>query len=84
MEKPGVRQLVYFWFPMRGRVLTTLYGVKIANFWDTMTKQRIDGALIRVITPVYQNETMAEAEGRRQSLRGKSYPSWINIFRNDR
>ena len=36
----------------------------IANFWDAMTRQRTDGALVRVITPVYQNETMEEAEGR--------------------
>ena len=64
MEKSGVRELVYFWFPMRGRVLTTLYGVKIANFWDAMTRQRTDGALVRVITPVYQNEKVEEAETR--------------------
>jgi len=64
MEKSGVRELVYFWFPMRGRVLTKLYEVKVANFWDAMTKQRTDGALVRLITPVYQNETMAEAETR--------------------
>jgi len=64
MEKPGARELVYFWFPMRGRVLTTLYGVKIANFWDAMTRQRTDGALVRVITPVYEKETIEEAEAR--------------------
>jgi len=64
MEKPGVKELVYFWFPMRGRVLTKLSEVKIANFWDSLTKQRTDGALVRVITPVYKNEEMAEAEAR--------------------
>ena len=64
MEKPGVKELVYFWFPMRGRVLTKLYEVKLANFWDAMTKQRTDGALVRVITPVYKNESMGEAEER--------------------
>jgi exosortase D (VPLPA-CTERM-specific) len=64
MEKPGVKELVYFWFPMRGRVLTKLWEVKVANFWDALTKQRTDGALVRVITPVYQNEKIEEAEGR--------------------
>jgi hypothetical protein len=40
--------------------------VKVANFWDAMTRQRTDGALVRVITPVYGNERIeeAEAEGR--------------------
>jgi len=64
MEKPGTRELVYFWFPMRGRVLTTLYGVKLANFWDAMTRQRTDGALVRVMTQIDEKETMAEAESR--------------------
>ena len=64
MEKSGMRELVYFWFPMRGRVLTKLYEVKVANFWDAMTRQRTDGALVRVITPVYKNESMGEAEER--------------------
>jgi EpsI family protein len=64
MEKPGVKELVYFWFPMRGRVLTKLWEVKVANFWDALTKQRTDGALVRVITPVYRNEEMSEAEER--------------------
>ena len=64
MEKSGVRELVYFWFPMRGRVITKLWEVKVANFWDAMTRQRTDGALVRVITPVYKNESIGEAEER--------------------
>jgi EpsI family protein len=64
MEKAGTKQLVYFWFPMRGRILTTLYQVKIYNFWDALTRQRTDGALVRVITPVYGNEKVEDADAR--------------------
>ncbi|MBW2572281.1 MAG: VPLPA-CTERM-specific exosortase XrtD, partial [Deltaproteobacteria bacterium] len=53
------RQLSYYWFPVRGRVLKNAYQLKIYNFWDALTQQRTDGALVRVITSVYGNETLA-------------------------
>jgi EpsI family protein len=68
MEKNGVRQLVYFWFPQRGRVLTNLYQIKVYNFCDALTRQRTDGALVRVITPVYDNEEAEVAEARLQGF----------------
>jgi EpsI family protein len=40
--------------------------VKFYNFWDAITKQRTDGALIRLITPVYETESLADAEARLQ------------------
>jgi exosortase D (VPLPA-CTERM-specific) len=67
MIKPGANQLVYFWFPTRGRILTNAYQLKIYTFWDALTRQRTDGALVRLITPVYPNEQFQDAEAR---LRG--------------
>jgi EpsI family protein len=67
MIKPEANELVYFWFPTRGRILTNLYQLKIYTFWDALTRQRTDGALVRIITPIYQNEQMHDAEER---LRG--------------
>lgn len=72
MEKNGVRQLVYYWFPQRGRNLTSLYQVKFFNFWDALTRQRTDGALVRVITPVYRNERTEDAERRLQAFSGQT------------
>jgi EpsI family protein len=68
MEKAGQRELAYYWFPMRGRILTSLYQLKIYNFWDALTKQRTDGALVRIITPVYPNESLQDAEVRLQEF----------------
>jgi EpsI family protein len=68
MEKEGQRELAYYWFPMRGRILTSLYQLKIYNFWDALTKQRTDGALVRIITPVYPNESLQDAEVRLQEF----------------
>ena len=64
MEKSGVRELSYYWFPQRGRILTNAYQLKLFNFWDALTRQRTDGALVRLITPVYENEEVADAERR--------------------
>jgi len=53
---------------MRGRVLTHLYQIKIYNFLDALTRQRTDGALVRVITTVYPSERIEDAEKRLQNF----------------
>ena len=64
VELGAARQLSYFWFPQRDRVLTNAWQLKIYNFWDALTRQRTDGALVRLITPVYPNEDTTQAEAR--------------------
>jgi exosortase D (VPLPA-CTERM-specific) len=66
MEKDGARQLVYYWFPMRGRVLTKAYELKLYTFWDALTSRRTDGALVRLITPIYPEEEDGQADARLQ------------------
>lgn len=63
-EMSSNRQLVYYWFPKRGRILTNVFQLKLFTFWDALTKQRSDGALVRLITPVYPNEKLEDAEAR--------------------
>ena len=48
MEKGASKQLSYFWFPQRGRVLTNAWELKWYNFVDALTRQRTDGALAPV------------------------------------
>lgn len=62
------KQIAYYWFSLRGRIVRNLYQVKIYNFWDALTMQRTDGALVRLITPVDDTESVAEAEARLQSF----------------
>ncbi len=64
MAKGDVRQLSYYWFPQRDRILTNAYQLKLYNFWDALTRQRTDGALVRLITPVYSNEDVGQADAR--------------------
>ncbi len=46
------RMLVYYWFEQRGRHITNEYLAKWYIFWDSLTMNRTDGALVRVITVV--------------------------------
>ena len=61
-------QITYYWFPARGRILHNAYQLKIYNFWDSLTQQRTDGALVRLITPVYKDEKVGDAETRLQNF----------------
>ena len=74
MEKSGAKELSYYWFSMRGRTLTNLYQVKFYTFWDALTRQRTDGALVRLITPVYENESLEQAEARLQGFMKEMVP----------
>jgi exosortase D (VPLPA-CTERM-specific) len=47
-------QLVYYWFQQRGRPITSEYGVKWYILVDALTRNRTDGALVRLVTPVSQ------------------------------
>jgi exosortase D (VPLPA-CTERM-specific) len=46
------RQLVYYWFQQRGRVVTNEYLVKWYILWDAITRNRTDGALVRLMAPL--------------------------------
>ena len=57
-------QLVYYWFPQRGRVITNEYMVKWYLFWDALTLNRTDGALVRLTTLVSPGEDIEKADER--------------------
>jgi exosortase D (VPLPA-CTERM-specific) len=48
----GDRQLVYYWFQQRGRIITNEYLAKWYLFWDSLTRKRSDGALVRLSVPL--------------------------------
>lgn len=58
------RQLVYYWFAQRGRVLTSEYLVKWYIFQDGLTQNRTDGALVRITTPVGDKDGIPEGDAR--------------------
>lgn len=56
------KQVVYYWFQQRGRVITNEYLVKWYLFWDSLTKQRSDGALVRLVVPLGEGAGFDEAD----------------------
>ncbi len=56
------RQLVYYWFQQRGRLLSNEYLVKWFVFWDALTRNRTDGALVRLIVPLPKGQDVDEAD----------------------
>ncbi|MBB6091265.1 exosortase D (VPLPA-CTERM-specific) [Povalibacter uvarum] len=64
IELGDQKQLVYYWFQQRGRIITNEYMVKWYLFLDSLLRHRTDGALVRVITPVRPGEQVAAAEQR--------------------
>jgi len=74
MEKTGNRQICYYWFYLRGRVISDAYHVKFFNFLDSITRHRTDGALIRIVTPIYNFEMVRDADKRLENFIRMIYP----------
>ena len=62
IQKGKSRSLVYYWFQQRGRTITSEYLAKWYLFWDGLTINRTDGALIRVVTPVPPGMDIQQAD----------------------
>ncbi len=59
IQKGDNKQLVLYWYHDRGRVIASEYWAKGYMIWDSMTANRTDGSLVRIIVPV--NGTTEEA-----------------------
>lgn len=57
IQKSGHKQVVWYWFKQRDRILSNEYLVKFFLFWDAVTRRRTDGALVRVSSVVGPGET---------------------------
>ena len=62
------RQLVYYWFKQRERWVTSEIAVKWYILVDSLLRNRSDGALVRVVTTVGANESVADADRRLETF----------------
>lgn len=62
IENGSNKQLVYYWFQQRGRVVTNEYMVKLYLFWDALTRQRTDGALVRLSIAIPSGQSVEQVE----------------------
>jgi len=61
IRKDQDTQLVFYWYQGRGRVIASEYSSKFWMMFDAVTRNRTDGALVRVITSMKDGETRANA-----------------------
>lgn len=66
--------LVYYWFQGRGRIITNEYLAKWYIFWDSLTRNRTDGALVRVMTGVPDPSQIEAADQRLQEFIVRAAP----------
>lgn len=51
MQKGGDKQIAHYWFQGRGRVVANEYKDRGLMIWDSITRGRSDGALVRITGP---------------------------------
>ncbi|MDE2348504.1 MAG: VPLPA-CTERM-specific exosortase XrtD [Gammaproteobacteria bacterium] len=68
------RELVYYWFQQRGRVLTNEFAVKWFIFWDALTRHRTDGALVRLVTVLPPAGGLSEADAQLTDIAARIAP----------
>jgi EpsI family protein len=57
IQKDTQKQIVFYWFKQRDRLLNDEYLVKLFLFWDALSRGRTDGALVRIASLVGPGET---------------------------
>jgi EpsI family protein len=61
IQKDENKQLVFYWYQGRGRVIASEYAGKFWMVADAISRNRTDGALVRLVTPINDNEASARA-----------------------
>ncbi|MBK5928843.1 VPLPA-CTERM-specific exosortase XrtD [Rhodobaculum claviforme] len=62
------RQLAYYWFEQQGQRTASGFEAKLQLMVGKLTNGRNDSGMVRLITPIRENESLAEAEARLQSV----------------
>ena len=63
IQKGLEEQVIFYWYQDRGRVIASEYWAKVYLVWDAMTRNRTDGALVRISVPVYKSREQSIATG---------------------
>jgi exosortase D (VPLPA-CTERM-specific) len=68
IQKGREKQVVWYWFKQRDRILNSEYLVKFFLLWDALSRGRTDGALVRMSSGVGLGETEDVVDQRLQRL----------------
>jgi exosortase D (VPLPA-CTERM-specific) len=56
IEKQGVKEIVYYWFEERGRHIAREDSLRYYALRDALIDNRTDGALMRIVAPIYAGD----------------------------
>lgn len=76
-------QLVYYWFEQRGMKISNEWASKLYLLRDAILKNRTDGALVRLTTPVFPGERESDADKRLQEFMQTVVPSFAGYLPPD-
>jgi EpsI family protein len=74
IKRGDYKQLVWYWFPQRDRIVTDEYLLKWYLFVDGIIKGRTDGSLVRLTTSLRSGEEWVESEQRLRDFARKAVP----------
>jgi EpsI family protein len=74
VAKAAERQLVLYWFQAHGRVVASEWWAKYYLVSDSIRMNRSDGGLVRLMTPMLDNESPAAAQARMMKLGSQLLP----------
>jgi EpsI family protein len=76
------KDLVFYWYQGRGRVIASEYWGKFWMISDSITRNRTDGALVRLITPISGNDGAADAQARLVKFTQTLFPYLNEVIPN--
>jgi EpsI family protein len=74
VSKEGNRQLVLYWFQAHGRAVASEYWAKYYLVADSIRMNRSDGALVRLMSPMYREESPDAAQARIMKIGAQLLP----------
>jgi EpsI family protein len=80
VEKAGERQLVLFWFQAHGREVASEWDAKFYLIADSIRMNRSDGALVRLMTPMFPGESVDAAQARIMTFGSQVIPMLDNYI----
>jgi EpsI family protein len=74
IQKGEERQVALYWYEGRGRTVASEYWSKAYLVWDAASRNRTDGALVRVLSPVARGEDADAAARRAEAFTARLLP----------
>ncbi|MEO0850936.1 MAG: exosortase C-terminal domain/associated protein EpsI, partial [Pseudomonadota bacterium] len=71
IEYNGTKRVIYYWYDQRGQQFANEYIMKMSVIWDTLTRQRADGALVRLMAPVAKGNDVAATDKQLRAMARK-------------